>query len=238
MQLRTHISAVLVLAIVTTSCGSGVLLDSFDPLQYRRTAKELRDTELDAPLIVQGSVIEALEEGRPLPSRKDPFTLTQRMRIRLRVEQVIRGSAPNEVDFYYFTYSRWNLRGRGPGTYKPRQGERRIYFLRDQNGILRSIGDVTDFTLPVWTGVRASGYCDGKAVGCCIADLLLRPSGEDFSPEAFSSNLLISFDDADEFCSREFAVDLLGQLTAYPNSTISKSAQSLLDGLAKSGRRR
>ena len=133
--------------------------------------------------------------------RGDPRIKTQLTRLKIDVEQVIKGDAPNPLEFYYFTYSQENDISLGVPRYIPMVGNRRIYFLKLTDKGYRSVGDVTNYTLTIASGHQVHGFCDGKTPVCCLAELLLVPQ-PDFDNKWFAGSLIIGESVAETLCSR------------------------------------
>jgi len=192
--------------------------------------------EKAAPIIVLGRVLDVDEIGKPQPSRADPRIKTQLNRIKIDVEEVIKGGvSPKPMEFYYFTFSPAASEiDLGVPRYLPGVGQRRIYFLKRSNGTYRSVGDVTDYTLRVSSGTHTSGFCAGKSPGCCIAEILLSPR-HDVDTRWFVVDLVQSEYAAEVLCSRRTAQALMERLTRNPDLRISDRAREVIAG-ARSAR--
>jgi hypothetical protein len=216
-------------AIVGSFIGAYALdlQDTFNITEFRLPLDKRLRVESAAPLIVLGQVLEFSDIGPPQRSPGDARIRTQLTRLKIHVEVPIKGGAVTDpLVFYYFTYSSKNNTSLGVPVYIPHVGQRRIYFLRRWEDTYRSVGDVTDYTLPVDSGVHKGYFCRGKQPGCCIAELRLRP-GESMDDLRFMAGLYSAAYDAKVLCGAATARDLLRQLTEGPATPISDRAREV-----------
>ena len=91
-------------------------------------------------LVVVGTVkgIEVVRSG--IPARKDPELLLDETQVDLDVENVLLGDWPDpKLKFVFFGFSTKNRGGyTGPALYRVLPGERAIFFLTVDQGLLRS----------------------------------------------------------------------------------------------------
>jgi hypothetical protein len=216
------------------ACGQySTSRDLFNQSDYSLTMRDRLRFEMQAPVIVSGRVVDVKEIGLPQLSSGDRRILVQLTRIRIAVEQKIkREAAGSEMEFDVFTYSNRNKGDLGVPRYIPMVGQRRIYFLKKVRGRYRSVGDVTNYNLPVRSGFHDKAICSGMSAGCCIAQVLLTP-GQDVDVESFSTLLYEAEYAASVCCSRSGAVALVRQLLENPDSRITEAARGLLDALAQ-----
>lgn len=205
------------------------LRDDFRPSDCHLAFDERLRLEVRAPLIILGEVLQVSAVGQPKPSTGDPRVKVQLTRIQISTEEVIKGNIRSgTVDFYYFTYepgaSEIDL---GVRTYRPHVGQRRIYFLKPSNGLYRSVGDVTDYTLRVNSGRHGKHFCTDKRPGCCIADILLVP-GDVVDVSWFVADMDKAAYIAQTLCSDTRAHALLGDLVRNVNGGISRAAIDIL----------
>jgi len=97
----------------------------------------------------------------------------------------------------------------------------------------RSVGDVTDYTLPVLSGLHTQGLCQKKAAGCCIAQILLVP-GQNLDVNVFVGGLYEASYDAKVLCKASVVQDLVKQLATDPDARIADRAREVLRLLADS----
>ena len=217
-----------VVGMVTAACAqeSG-LKDSFDKSQYNELLEHKLRVEVAAPVVLVGRVTKVGYIGPPRPSPGDVRMNTQLTRITIDVETVIKGSVPtNLVTFYYFIFAKENATDLGRPRYIPEGGQRRIFFLKPENGLLRSVGDVTDYTLGLRSGRHARDYCQGENAGGCIGMMLLTPGESDFENDAFARDLYQSAYVTGVLCSRTAARTLLERLMQSRDSKIAASARA------------
>jgi hypothetical protein len=185
-------------------------------------------SEISAPIIVLGRVESADSVGRPRRSFGDPRIMVQLTRIRLQIEQVLKGPLGGDrLNFYYYTYSLENDRDLGVPRFRPIPGDRRIFFLQGFDGGYRSVGDVTDYTLAVKSGYHRRDFCGGKPIGCCIAETLLTP-GEGYDPRRFAPTVGQTAAVAKVLCSQDRALELVQELERSPDALISRAATEVL----------
>jgi hypothetical protein len=211
-------------------CAPAVeLRDTFQATDYRLSFEQRLRFEASAPTIVVGRVLEVNNIGRPKRSAGDLRIKTQLAEIKISIEVVIKGGArESTINFYYFVYSSESDVDLGVPRYLPEIGQRRIYFLRRQGGIYRSIGDVLDYTLQVRSGLHRNTLCREKQPGCCIAELLLVP-GEDLDVPSFVAGLITAKAEASFLCSDTQTRSLLRELTQQPDQRISDRAQEAIN---------
>jgi hypothetical protein len=156
--------------------------------------------------------------------------LIQLTSISVDVENVIRGNVPiGKLDFYYYMYSDQNRVDLARLRYVPRPGDRRIFFIKSFDRGYRSIGDVTDYTIPVKSGFHAQNFCLGDSYRDCIAKILLT-SGKRYDPETYILNLRKATSTAQAIGSGEFAFRLLQQLSQSTDPKVAGAAQRVLRG--------
>lgn len=205
--------------------------DLFRASEYHLQFDQRLRIEGGAPIIILGSVLDATDIGEPKTSKGDSRILVQHTRLSVHIEEVIKGNVGEDrADIDLFTYSQQNKVDLGLPLYIPEIGQRRIYFLRAENHRYRSVGDVTNYNIPVRTGLHSKGFCKGKTPGCCIAEILLIP-GTDAAVESFVAHLYEAEYTASILCSKRTAIDLLTQLTQHADKTIAEGAEQLLDAL-------
>lgn len=216
--------------LVCFGCGSTVdLRDEFGKGDWHLPFDRRLHFEAGAPLIVLGRVVNVSGIRDPKPSRVDPRVKVRLARIRVEVENLIKGAYSKPyLDFYYYLYSPdQSSIDLGTTRYLPSVGQRRIYFLKRSDGVLRSVGDVTDYTLRVSTGRHSPDFCGGTNPGCCIAELLLSP-GRDVDIQSFVVDLDKYAYVARTLCSERRAKELLSALARNQERRISRRAADVL----------
>lgn len=213
-------------AVLVVGCSEQpALSDLFRPSDYQDPPGKDLTYVLRAPIVVLGMVTTVRAVGEPKPARERPSVFVQLTRITIQTEMILKGGLQEgSLSFYYFRSPA--ALGGAPG-YSPAEGQRRLFFLEQSNGIYRSVGDVTDYTLAVRSGFHEPAFCTSESVGCCIAKLLMVPGrgcdSVDFALELYhgvhASNLL---------CSRAATLQLLHDLANGPDGTIALRARDLL----------
>ena len=226
--------AAIALGSLTGCTHAADLQDQFRMSDYRLSFDERLRIEEAAPIIVLGNVLAVSNVGGPRKSLGDPRLKTQLTQIRIDVEETIKGSVrSNPMEFYFFAYSRENEVDLGVPRYVPEVGQQRIYFLKPWEDTYRSVGDVTNYTLPVRSGAHARGFCQSKEPGCCIAEILLVPA-QDIDVEWFVHDLgPYSAYAAGVLCSPRKAQDLLKELAQNPDTRIADSAIDIMSMLGQ-----
>lgn len=195
--------------------------------------------ELTAPIVISGRVLETVELGSPRPSQHALQVLLQLTRLKVEVEEVIKGDVPTRaVEIYLFKYSEHNKVDLGVPRYVPIAGQHRIYFLRIVDGVYRSVGDVANYNLAVRSGYHEKGFCNGRQrPGCCIAGLLLTP-GRDLDAQSFAGSLREAEYVGSVLCGSSVSLSLVRELIDNNTKAIASSAADLLLSLAASGKDR
>jgi hypothetical protein len=216
------------------ACGQPTnLQDLFKRSDYRLSMRDRLRLEESAPIIVLGRVLDLKQIGQPHASRGDRRILVQLTTIKIDVEEVIKGEIrPDQMEFDIFTYSDRNRVDLGVPRYIPTLGQRRIYFLKGAGNKYRSIGDVTNYNLPVRSGSHQKGFCNGEIPGCCIAELLLTP-GPDAEVDSFAALLYEDEYAASVLCSQSTALELVRHLRQSPDARIANAAQDLIRALPR-----
>jgi hypothetical protein len=207
------------------------LADQFRRADLHQPFEQRLRSELTAPLIVLGRVVSSNEVGAPRPSAGASVIKVQLTRIRIVVEEVVKGTvADNAIDFYYFVYSPdASAVDLGVPRYLPAVNQHRLFFLKKVRGVYRSVGDVTDYTLRVSSGTFHRGFCQGKLPGCCIAEILLSPQ-EDVNADLFVSDLVNAEYCARVLCTPQTARNLLQQLANGSVERIAARAREVISG--------
>jgi hypothetical protein len=231
MQIIRHLAGIALSSLVGCTHAAN-LQDQFKMSDYRLSFNERLRIEAAAPIIVLGKVLAVSNVGTSQRSPGDPRIKTQLTQIRIDVEEVIKGKVrSNPMEFYFFAYSSENEVDLGVPRYVPEIGQYRIYFLKPWEDTYRSVGDVTNYNLPVNSGTHARGFCQGKESGCCIAEILLVP-GPDIDVKGFLQDLgPSSAYAAGVLCSPRRAQELIKQLTQNSDTRIGDGATDIMSML-------
>jgi hypothetical protein len=206
----------LALAVITclllVGCNSRLALcDYWDP----RDLIERHDYETMrlSPIIVVGKVTSVETVRKGYRASRQPNLFLDLMKVKIDVENILRGEGlGSNLVFYFFAYSPRNGGYSGPPRYEVGAGNRRIFFLTRDLGVLRSSGDVLDYTLHVASGSHR-GLGLSSDLGESISEILLG-LGNEFDPDAMARSILRSAPSADRFSSRLNTVALLERLVS------------------------
>lgn len=162
-----------------------------------------------APIVVLAVVLSNDVVGPPVESSGVPGVVVVPHRVKCNLEEVLRiddGKAlTNEFDFVYFGLS--DERAYNPyhrQLFRATAGERYLLLLIRQRNMIRSIGDVGNFTIPVYTGKHSTAAAAGLAAtriqraqdsfGARISSLLLTigslPQPEDLARRLYQYRLI------------------------------------------------
>ena len=236
MQLKARRGALAVAGLVACMQAAG-LQDQFQVADARKPFDQRLRFEIAAPIIVLGHVLEIDDVGRPLPSTGDRRIGVQLNRIKIDVEDVIKGDVRSSpLQFYYFAYSPGASElDLGAPRYLPSIGQRRIFFLKRFEGVYRSVGDVIDYTLRVSSGRHPRGSCVANSPGCCIAEILLVPQ-HDVDTRRFVTDLIESEYASEVLCSTSAVQQLVQTLLRNPDRRISEAARQVIAATQSSQR--
>jgi hypothetical protein len=143
--------------ILLMSCGRSTQHDYYD-FDFQKPP-DVRQLIWRSSIIVLGTVagVRTIREG--IPAGKQPELLLDQMRVDVAVENVLLGNLDRpRMTIEFFGYSKGNPGGyTGPPPLVILPGERRMFFLTQDFGVYRSVGDVRDSnTLMVWSGLHKS----------------------------------------------------------------------------------
>jgi hypothetical protein len=186
--------------------------EQYDPLELGISSDMYRVFTV-APIVVVGTVTRTRQVGGPHPARRRRELLVQLMDVEIHVEDVLRGKLTlADNHFYFFGVSDENAGYSGPPRYRVTPGERRIFFLTQEDGQLRSAGDILDYTLLVTTGRHPRQKPD-EPLGDRIAEILLSPN-PGYDSNALKHVLREYCPISDHLSSRENTVFLLKKLVS------------------------
>ena len=167
-----------------------------------------------APIAVVARVGQNQKIGQSRPAFRYPLVLLELHAVRCRLEIQLKGHPiGEEFTFYYFAQD--------PNSPQPnpiynklfaaKAGGRYLFFFSEENGALRAIGDVGEYSIPVQSG-QHPGYKAPSELGRAAADILLS-RGEGANDEAFAHNILLDAPLLDKWGSRLYNSQLLRRLT-------------------------
>lgn len=227
------ISTVAMFAVLTTSCRSGPnLSDHFYPDDS--TQRPPLQSMLKAPIVAVGSVLAVRTVGGVRRSARIPEMRIELLELMVRVENVLRGSISTPtVKVYYFMFSAHNQRLFGVCVYTPVLQERLVLFLKEESGVIRSVGDVNDYTLRVYSGSHEGLEPPvGASLGEAISWVLLTP-GKDLQPKSFVTYLGPAFSVSADLCSESCALTLLRPLLESENVSVRDRAGEIIASLRR-----
>ncbi len=157
---------------------------------------------------------------RPVPMHSDATCPLQLRRLGIRIENVLRGSvAAGKIEVFYFTWA-GGFDGNQPLGFW-RIGDRRIFLLRRDSGVLRTACDGADnCTWGVYSGAHPAYRPDpGRPVGYAIADILLTRGEGRIRESKFAG--AIEWEAPAPF---DYLIDRLGRLAVTETSGVRTAA--------------
>ena len=237
-QLTKCTRGILLVMLLLASCRKRIpaIVDTLGSATDQTGVLMEPDLRRFAPIIVVASVLEN-EIIQKRPAARMPKVLLDLHRVKVHLETTIRSPefgwplknlALPEVTFYYFDqdfYSpqpnpnyKWTLEA------KPR--ERYIFFLSVEKGVLRSIGDVGEYSVRVLSGAHPD-YKVPSNLGIAVADILLTKDAG-FDAERFAKTLDRSINLADRWGSRLHNIQLLRVLVTESEPVRSAACYELV----------
>ncbi|MEO8132001.1 MAG: hypothetical protein ABI822_33205 [Bryobacteraceae bacterium] len=189
-----------------------------------------------APTIAVASVLSNKAIGAPKEALRFSGVYLQQRAVHCRLENLLKGRTPGpEFSFYYFADARLPKASPNPIhriLFEAKPGRRYIFFLSQEGQVLRSIGDVGDFTIPVFSGAHPgaadlNGNPDPAQLAGRIADILL-VSGTGFDAREFARNIVYARLAADRVGSREYTAHLLRDLLSQTEPLRSAACYELV----------
>lgn len=189
--MRIWLLTVCLSVAVGTGCGSPRLID------YKSThsESEYHQQIFSSPIVVVGVILSDTLVRNRVPSHWDRQTLLQFRKLKVRVENVLRGdSIPSAAAIYYFTFA-GGFNGPRPLGFWTMEGSsapvrRRVFWLKSDSGVLRTACDGWDYcTMSVASGAHPNYRPDaGKLLGQALADILFT-RGEGATDAEFAAQL-------------------------------------------------
>jgi len=171
-RIQAWLAAPFLLILLDAGCSRTPRLTEYD----QKSNSQARS----APLVVVGLADSDLPIGRPLPSRHDPNYPMQLHRVKVRIENILKGSAGEPTIFVYYFAFAGGFDGPRPVGFG-REPSRRILWLRRDGGSLRMACDGWDgCTMFVKSGAHPQYRADPQQpLNRALADILLtRGEGE------------------------------------------------------------
>lgn len=161
---------------------------------------------------------------KPVRMRSDPRIPLQLRRVRIQIENVLRGDvAGNSAEFFYYTWA-GGFDGNQPLGFW-RLGDRRVFLLRWDSGILRTACDGADgCTWGIFSGAHPGYRSDPKQpVGYAIADILLTRREGRIRESRFAGAV-----EREAPAPFEYLIERLGRLATTERSSVKTSACRVL----------
>jgi hypothetical protein len=152
---------------------------------------------------------------QPIKWSKQPgITSARLVKVKLSVEQVIRGTGDDaEVTAYYWAPEVFT---NGSSLHMPMQGQRAVHYLVPDQGVLRYVTDLVRSTTPVFTAYhRQPPKAIGAGAEAKIAAMLLTP-GEGMDAAEFITNLSTAAADSLQLVGFVGTLPLLEALAESP----------------------
>jgi hypothetical protein len=208
-------------ACVSSNRGSSQPSDDLHDLLGTIVDYQIRPVALvrHAPIVIVGVVAANEALGPPREARRIQGVGVQLRRATIDVELVLRGGEIQpRTSVHYFAQSYTSNLGGNPlhkTLLSAEVGRRYVFFLLPEKGHYRSVGDVGNYTIEVFSGRhtdRATEALGAKApLGHKVAWLLLTP-GEGLDSRRFADNIDRARSTADLVGSRQLTVSLLEKL--------------------------
>jgi hypothetical protein len=207
--------ACLVLAIVlNASCSRVPPLTELD--------EKANSQARSAALVVVGMVDGDALIGHPVPSRRDPRSPMQLHRVRVKIENVLKGSIGEQTIFVYYFGFAGAFEGPRPLGFG-REPSRRILWLCRDGGALRMACDGWDgCTMPVMSGAHPRYRADPqKSLDHALVDILLTRGEGNINNVRFASQILWGTPDQG---FQGYVIEKLGHLALTESGDVKSSA--------------
>lgn len=226
MSTVTKVASLGAMLLVSYACGPKIE-DRFNPedTHFHPPLRTMRS----ASLVVVGRVTSVQPVGGVRNATRAPELRIRLARVTLAVENVLRGSRSDAtLTFYYYAFSAY----RGTSLpfhlylYRPERDIRRIFFLKEEDGIVRSVGDVIDYTIPVWSGSH-EGLTPPSQLCQAISWILLTP-GKGAQVDTFAEHLYGGLSVAIGFDCEPYALAQLEALLTSDNTLVRTEARDIV----------
>lgn len=180
-----------------------------------------------APLVVVGVADSDVRIGRPVPSRHDPNYPMQLHRVKVKIENVLRGSISEQTIFVYYFGFAGGFDGPRPLGFGG-EPSRRILWLRRDSGALRMACDGWDYcTTFVRSGAHLGYKTDpAKTLDYALVDILLTRGEGEINNLQFANQ--IPWGLPTQGIIRGYVIEKLRQLALTESSDVKSSACELL----------
>lgn len=212
-RIRALLAVPFALIVLDAGCSSVPQLTEYD----ERSNAQARF----APLVVVGVADSDVPIGRPAASRRDPSYPMQLHRVRVRIENVLRGSIGEQtILVYYFGFAGAIDGPRPLGFGRP---SRRILWLRREGSVFRMACDGWDgCTTLVMSGAHRRYRADPrKSLDQALVDILLTRGEGEIDNVRFASQIEWGTPDQG---FQGYVIEKLGHLALTESSDVKASA--------------
>jgi len=196
-------------------------------VNYRCDPREL------APFVVLASVEENRVIAAHVEAARYEGVYLDLHAVRCKREISLKGGLTGpDLEFFYFADGYREYPGSKPNPrykrlFQANPGSRYLFFLTRDRDLLRSIGDVGEYSIPVATGFHSGDLPKGRVVGSHISEVLLVP-GNGANLGLLAKQLLDYSNIADDWGSRLLTVQLLRNLASAPEPVRSQACGVLV----------
>jgi hypothetical protein len=181
-----------------------------------------------APIIVVAVVEENRIVAKHVEAARYASVYLDLHAVRCKRENSLKGGLTEAgLEFFYFADGRYADSKPSPHykrQFQAEPGSRYLFFLSRDRDVLRSIGDVGEYSVLVATGAHPDLSTTNGDTGSMIPEILLTPgNGADFALMASGSQMERSSSIADAWGSRLLTVQLLRRLTLLPEPVRSSA---------------
>ena len=191
----------------------------------------VHDVRKLAPIIVVASVEKNEVVGKHVEAAHYQGVYLDLHAVRCKRENSLKGGLTGpELTFFYFADGRYPDSKPNPlhkRLFQADPGSRYLFFLTRDRGMLRSIGDVGDYSILVSTGSHPEGPAKDVDIGTLISEILLVP-GNGADLDLMAKKLVQYRWTTDDWGSRVLTVQLLRRLTALPEPVRSQACGVLV----------
>jgi hypothetical protein len=172
-----------------------------------------------APIIVVASVEENRVIAKHVEATHYQGVYLDLHAVRCKRENSLKGGLTGpELRFLYFADGRYPDSKPDPcykRLFQAEPGSRYLFFLTRDRGVLRSVGDVGDYSILVSTGTHLDVSTKEEDTGTLVSEVLLTP-GNGANLDLMAKKLPEYRETADMWGSRPLTVELLRRLTSLP----------------------
>jgi hypothetical protein len=176
------------------------------------------------------SVVENQIVDKRMEAARFPGVYLDLHAVRCKIENSLKGGLIEpEITFFYFADGKYpdaKPYQRPKRLFEANPGARYLFFLTRDRGVLRSIGDVFDYSTRIYAGAHAERLAKDEDIGRRISEILLTP-GEGANRDQLAANLSDAIEVADFWGSRPLTVQLLRHLFSLPEPLRSAACGEL-----------